>query len=265
MSLLVLAFAALGYRLVDLQVQQHERLTDLVSANQRSTLVRPPKRADIRDVKGNVLATSLFVKTVFADPSQMEGHQVEIARVLAPLLNMPEPRLVELIQPRSWTDASGEQHEREYVVLKKKVPPDEWDRMRAALDELTLGVDPKALSRSERRQYDALRKRVINSVNVDPVDDQLRVYPNGSLAAHVLGYTGLTTETNRGAGRSEVVGKDGIELVLDSVLTGVGGWQQIRRDVHGRELVAHREQDVAPRPGLNVVLTVDCAVEGIVV
>jgi cell division protein FtsI/penicillin-binding protein 2 len=262
--LLGVAFAGLGYRLVELQVRQHERLTDLVAATQRSTLLRPPKRADIRDVKGNVLATSLFVKTVFADPSQMAGHQVEVARILAPLLNLSETRLVELMQPRSWVDAAGERHELEYIVLKKKVPADDWDKIHAALSRITLGVDPQTLARAERRSYDALRERVIKSVGVDPVDDQLRVYPNGALAAHVLGYTGLTSQTNRSPWVSEVVGKDGIEMALDPVLRGVGGWQQIRRDVRGRELVSHREQDVAPRPGLNVVLTLDAALQTII-
>jgi cell division protein FtsI/penicillin-binding protein 2 len=262
--LLLVAFVGLGYRLVELQVTRHEELADLVASNQRKTLVHLPRRAEIRDVKGNVLATSLFVKTVFGDPSQLAGHQPEVAHLLAPLLKLDERQIISLLQPRSWADTNGERHDLQYVVLKKKVPPDDWDKIRNTLTNLTLGTDPRTLSRTEHARYQALKRRVINAIGVDPVDDQLRVYPNGPLAAHVLGYTGLTTGTNRSAWRSDVVGKDGVELTLDSILGGVGGWQRIRRDVRGGELVAHREQDVAPRPGLNVVLTLDAGLQTIV-
>jgi len=50
------------------------------------------------------------------------------------------------------------------------------------------------------------------------VDDQLRLYPNGSLAAHVLGFVGTENGSNR---VSQTVGRDGVELVLNSALSGV--------------------------------------------
>ena len=106
-ALLIAAFAGLGYRLVDLQVTQHDRLADLVSSERQRTLVRPPRRGAIYDARRNVLATSLFVKTVFADPSQMGANQAAITRLLAPLLRLDESRLVELMQPRAWVDAKG--------------------------------------------------------------------------------------------------------------------------------------------------------------
>ena len=262
--LLVVGFVGLGFRLVELQVTRHERLADLLADNQRSTLVRPPRRADIRDVKGNILATSLFVKTVFADPAQIGSHRVEVARILAPLLHLDEKRLVELMLPRTWVDTNGQPRALRYVVLKRKVLPDDWERVRCAMTNLTLGIDPRTLSRAEQRKYHALQRQVVNSIGVDPVDDQLRVYPSDTLAAHLLGYTGLTAEPERAPLNSDVCGKDGIESTMDSVLTGMGGWKQIRRDVRGREIVSHREQDVAPRPGLNVVLTIDAGLQTIV-
>ncbi len=262
--LLVLGFAGLGYRLVDLQVNQHDRLTDLVADERERTLVRPPRRGTICDIRGNVLATSLFVKTVYADPSQMGTNQVAVARVLAPFLGLDPARLVELMQPRTRTDAGGNRKEVKYVVLKKKVPLEDWERIRKAMQEIQLDVDVSRLSRAELKRHLAGRREVINSIGADPVDDQVRVYPNGFLAAHVLGFTGVSDQTNRSPWSSDLVGKDGLELTLDRILTGAGGWQRILRDVRGAELVAHRDEDVAPRAGLNVVLTLDAGLQAIV-
>ena len=62
----------------------------------------------------------------------------------------------------------------------------------------------------------------------------------------------------------ETSGQDGIELSLNSKLSGVRGWRVTETDRRGRELVALREQDVEPRDGLNVVLTIDSVIQHIV-
>jgi cell division protein FtsI/penicillin-binding protein 2 len=63
---------------------------------------------------------------------------------------------------------------------------------------------------------------------------------------------------------SDICGRDGIELTLDSKLSGVRGWRMTGTDHRGREMVAWREQDVEARDGLNVVLTLDSVVQHIV-
>ncbi|PYK63019.1 MAG: penicillin-binding protein 2, partial [Verrucomicrobia bacterium] len=67
--LLVAAFAGLGFRLVDLQVVRHDDLSREAAGRRESTIIHPSRRGDILDARGNVLGTSLFVKTVCADPS----------------------------------------------------------------------------------------------------------------------------------------------------------------------------------------------------
>ena len=56
------------------------------------------------------------------------------------------------------------------------------------MTNLSFGLDEKKLPRAERDFYRDLRRRAIY---VDRLDDQLRVYPNQALAAHVLGYVGM--------------------------------------------------------------------------
>src|SRR3989442_833842 len=86
--LLAAAFAGLGYRLVDLQVLRHDELLEIAQQNTQRQFFFVPRRGDILDRKGNLLATSVFVKMVAADPSLLGNRQAEVARVLAPLLQM---------------------------------------------------------------------------------------------------------------------------------------------------------------------------------
>src|SRR5690348_2527586 len=88
--LLCLAFAGLGYRLVDLQVLRHEELSAKAQENTQHEYALEPRRGDILDVKGNLLATSVFLKQVCADPSLLGTNQVEVAHLLAPLLQTNE-------------------------------------------------------------------------------------------------------------------------------------------------------------------------------
>src|SRR5512141_2043559 len=91
--LLGAAFAGLGYRLVDLQVIQHQKLSGEAAQQGQKNILREPRRGDILDARGNLLATSVFVKTVCADPVLLGDRAAEVARALAPLLQQGEGEL----------------------------------------------------------------------------------------------------------------------------------------------------------------------------
>jgi cell division protein FtsI/penicillin-binding protein 2 len=257
--LLTAAFAGLGYRLVDLQVLQHDELSQEAQSNTHYTYRLEPRRGDILDDKRNLLATSVFVKTVFADPVLIGNHQAEIAHALAPLLQLNETELVQKLATKIHANDKGDSITNRYVVLKRKVATDIWEKIRQTMDKLTFGVNEKHLPKKEQAFYRDLREKAICT---DPVDDQLRVYPNGSLAAHVLGFVGMTERTNSNGARSEeLAGKDGIELSQDVRLRGVRGWRVTERDRQHREVVALREEDVEAQDGLNVMLTIDSVIQ----
>lgn len=259
--LLGLAIAGLGYRLVDLQVLRYAELSAKARDNTRREFLLEPRRGDILDIKGNLLATSVFVKTVCADPALIGNRQTEVARAVAPLLQMSENELLQRLIPRLARNATGMVVTNHYVVLKRKVPVETWEKIQMAMTNLTFGLDEKKLPRAEQAFYRDLRR---GSVYVENLDDQLRVYPNQGLAAHVLGYVGMDEREIDGRRLLETSGKDGIERSFDSKLTGVRGWRLTETDRPGREVVPLREQDVEPRDGLNVVLTVDSVVQHIV-
>jgi len=255
------AFAGLGYRLVDLQVLRHEELGARAALNTQREIFREPRRGDILDARGNLLATSVFVKTVCADPVLIGDRQAEVARCIAPLLQLNEGELYQRLLPRLRQNAKGQTITNRYVVLKRKVSAETWEKIRAAMVGLTFGVDETKLRSSQQRFFNLLRAK---AVFTDAVDDQQRVYPNQSLASHVLGFVGMDERELDGTRVLETHGKEGIESALNSKLGGVRGWRVTERDHRGRELVPLRDQDVEPRDGFNVVLTIDSVIQHIV-
>jgi cell division protein FtsI/penicillin-binding protein 2 len=257
--LVLLAFAGLGYRLVDLQVLRHEELSAKAQENTQLEFPLEPRRGDILDAKGNLLATSVLVKTVCADPTTVGNRQTEIARTLAPLLQLSEAQLVEKLTPRIYQNEKGETVTNKYIKLREKVSIDNWQKIQMAMTNLSFGLDEKKLSKSEKAFYQTLRHKAIFAE-----DDQLRAYPNQNLAAHLLGYVGTEERRTNGERRIETVGKDGIEHTFDLKLRGVRGWRVTEKDGKQREMVSRREQDVEARDGLNVVLTIDSVIQHIV-
>lgn len=258
--LLGVAFAGLGYRLVDLQVVRHEELSAVVAQQSQKKITREPRRGDILDARGNLLATSVFVKTVCADPVLLGNRAGEVARAIAPLLQLNEGELYNRLLPRLRQNEKGETITNRYVVLKRKVAVETWDKVREKLSQLSFGVDEKKLPASQQKFYRELRS---SAIFTDPLNDQQRVYPNQALAAHVLGYVGMDERELDGTRILETSGKDGIEFTLNSKLAGVRGWRKTETDSRHREVVALRDQDVEPRDGLNVVLTIDSVIQHI--
>jgi len=258
LGLLCLAFAGLGARLVELQVWRHDELAAKAQQNTQREFWRAPRRGDILDAHGNLLATSVFVKTVCADPVLIGAQQAAVARQLAPLLQMSETELYQRLLPRLMKNQKGETVTNRYVVLQHKVPDETWQKIQLTMSKMPFVADESKLPKSQRAFFRDLRQHAIFT---EPVDDQLRLYPNGPLAAHVLGFVGTEIGSNR---VSQTVGRDGVELVLNSALSGVAGWRVTRTDRQKRELVALRDEDVQARDGLNVVLTIDAAIQHIV-
>jgi cell division protein FtsI/penicillin-binding protein 2 len=252
------AFGGLAYWLVDLQVLRYDEFRRKSERNTHREFLLEPRRGDILDAKGNLLATSVFVKTVCADPSLIGNRGPELARAVAPLLQMSEAELLERFKPRLVKVPEGGFTTNHYVVLKRKVSVETWRRIEAATTNLTFGVDEKRLPRSEQAFYRDLRR---SAIFTERLDDQLRQYPNGPLAAHVLGYVGMDEREVNGTKLLQTSGRNGIERSFNSKLSGVRGWRVTETDRPGREVVSWREQDVEPCDGLNVVLTIDSVVQ----
>ena len=261
LGFLGLAFAGLSYRLVDLQVLRHDELSAKAEQNTQHEYWQAPRRGDILDVNGNILATSVPVKTICADPALIGTFQPLVARAIAPLLQLNENDLAQKLTPRLARNAKGEivTNNLHYVRLAKNISDDTWRQIVTAMTNLSFGVDEKKLPRAQKEFVRNLRQHAIFT---EP--DQMRVYPNGSLASQVIGFPAAEEEKISGRLVSQIVGRDGVELAMNKQLGGVAGWKVTETDRAQHELVALRDEDVHPRDGLNVVLTIDSVVQHIV-
>jgi cell division protein FtsI/penicillin-binding protein 2 len=257
-----LAFVGLGARLYIVQVVRHDRYKDIVDDNTQRVFLKQPRRGDILDADGHVLATSLAVKRVLADPSLIHPYQAEVARAVAPILSMNEEELAHALR-LVHTNDSGIFYTNKFVDLKRKVTHEQWSQITQAVAQIDFNVDEAGLKRPDRAFFRNLRRKGIYAE-----DDFQRVYPSGRLASHVLGYVQeaerVFTNSTLRASTTEMVGVYGIEHWLDGKLKGTRGWRVTETDRRQREIVVFREQDVEPRPGLNAALTIDMFIQNVV-
>jgi cell division protein FtsI (penicillin-binding protein 3) len=252
-------FVTLGCRLVDLQLLQHEEFTRLAEDQHDHFYYREAPRGDILDRRGSPLATSIPVKRVCADPFALKGEEAEIARFLAPLLRTNETALLNQLS-RTTLNKTGEVVSARYVVLKQKVPVEDWEKIRSALtNQFAVLTQGKKLSKKRLGELNLAWTRAIYTE-----DDQIRSYPNGALGAHVLGFTGYREVVKHGRTNSLPAGVEGIEKTFDEKLHGARGWVKTEATSRKQEIFIFREQDVEARPGLNVKLTIDARVQQIV-
>jgi cell division protein FtsI (penicillin-binding protein 3) len=171
--------AGIEARLVYLQVIDHNDLMSRADRQQTRTVVLPAKRGEIFDRNGRLLAYSVDVDTVAADPSAIEDP----SRVASSLCSVLEGCNAE----RRSDMAKKLDRRGAFAYVARQVSPAEARKVK----ELAL---PGVMLLKESRRY----------------------YPNAELASHVVGYVGLD---NVGLGGieftydSKIRGSDGKVLV----------------------------------------------------
>ena len=84
-------------------------------------------------------------------------------------------------------------------------------------------------------------------------DEYKRVYPNGELCSHVIGFTDIDEN-----------GLEGIERTFNQVLSGNKGYKVVERDGRQRQISTLSGETVSARNGYNVFLTIDSEIQAIV-
>ncbi|THH39068.1 penicillin-binding protein 2 [Aliishimia ponticola] len=132
-------------------------------------------RADIVDRHGRILATNLDTHALYAQPP----HMVEPERAADGLVQI----FPDLDRDRLLRDFTGK---RKFLWVKKKISPEQMQAVHE-LGEPGLMFGPR----------------------------EMRLYPNGKLAAHILGGASFGKE---GVGAAEVIGIAGVEKYFDDYL-----------------------------------------------
>jgi penicillin-binding protein 2 len=115
-------------------------------------------------------------------------------------------------------------------------------------------------------ELDAFRRSKPEHLVLQPVYQ--RIYPSGSLAAHIVGYAGRAGRTPDGPIENNELlwpnseGREGIEDTFDEQLQGKTGLYNISFDAQGRR--ASEQVTIPPQPGYNVVTTLDLRIQQIV-
>jgi len=98
-------------------------------------------------------------------------------------------------------------------------------------------------------------------IKVEP----LRSYVHGDLGTHVLGYLGeiskakLERLNDPGYEQGDFIGKNGLEIIYETMLRGKKGYKEVEVDVSGRELKTLRK--LPPKSGNTLILTLDLRVQ----
>ncbi len=98
------------------------------------------------------------------------------------------------------------------------------------------------------------------------IDDQTVLdFPGGTLAAHLLGYTGAVSaddqKSNKALADADTIGRSGLEEYYDSVLRGVDGRQQVQLDARGEAVGS--APSIAAKPGDTLVTSIDADVQAL--
>jgi len=174
----------------------------------RETVVVPAGRGTIFDRSGDPLAIGEQAITVYANPRQVVNPR-EVTLAVSRLLHLDPEQVYPLLADRS----------KGFVYVERKAEP-----AKAA----------------------ALEKRHIPGLGFYP--EERRTYPQGRVAAQVLGFAG-----------TDNTGLEGLEKSLDPTLAGKPGSETIVKDPAGRALsVASTRPET---PGSNVRLTIDSQIQ----
>jgi cell division protein FtsI/penicillin-binding protein 2 len=199
-----LAFLGTFGRAVWLQAVQAQPLDRLAEGQHRVTMDVPAARGSILDRNGVDLAIGRQAITVYANPRHVTNPRAT-AIAAGRALHLDPERLYGKLADRS----------RGFVYIARK-------------------ADPKRAA--------ALQTQNLTGLGFYP--EERRAYPQGSVAAHVLGFAGIDNH-----------GLTGIELARDQTLAGRNGRQTVVRDPFGRTLDVIRSE--APVEGRDIRLTID--------
>jgi penicillin-binding protein 2 len=238
LALVVIAgFALLVGRLWQLQVMRGESYYARTVSNVVKERYLPSVRGKIIDHNGVALADNRPAFNIYAVPSKLSDEaKAELER----MLGLSDDEIAKIGERL----AVGRKRDAKQPILILE----DQGRDRAALVEQA-------------------RTRI---PGVEVHHEPYRYYPQGDLAAHLIGYmTQMTAEeadrlTAQGYDPSDLVGRYGLESAWENYLRGKRGVEHYAVDARGQRLdnktvaqLIHGEGIVEPVPGANLILTID--------
>lgn len=222
-------FVVLILRLSWLQLIQREELGKKALDVRGRDEVLEPARGVIYDRNHIELVGNYPVKSVYANPDiftvkvrageggdnqEKEELRDQAIKKISSILVLDEVNILKTMNSKQ-----------PFVWLKHRVDYETFQRLTDVLDEY-------------------------KATGIGFIDGSRRSYPQGMMAAHVLGYVGMDPSA-----------RGGIERIYDRELYGVPGRLVTETDAGGRELPQTRSLYVPSTPGNNLILTLDRTIQ----
>ncbi|HSL52752.1 MAG TPA: penicillin-binding transpeptidase domain-containing protein, partial [Pyrinomonadaceae bacterium] len=199
-------------RLVYLQFSQYESLANRARQQQQNAIETTPQRGELLDRQERQLARSVQTVSLFIDPDGLDTATLDRnAQQLAQSLGLKQAELAREFR-------KAHEDKKRFVWIARRLDADKAEK--------------------------------IVALNLPGVQTQLepkRYYPNGSLAAHVLGYVGLDGK-----------GLGGVEQFYNAKISGEPGQLFLERDASGKPYEGY---EIAAKPGQTVILTIDQTIQ----
>jgi cell division protein FtsI (penicillin-binding protein 3) len=209
LAVYALLTALIGWRLVEVQVVSADEYRDLAQRQTHRVVTLPPQRGKVFDRSGTPLALSVPSTAVYANPRALRAENLDptfVAAELEPVLDLPLGDIVEALA----RDAG-------FVYLGRQLPRHVGDEVRA-----------------------------LRLPGIGVLDEPLRTYPAGELAAQIVGFAGIDGQ-----------GLSGIEASYDETLAGTPGTLRLERAPGGVAISSAPREVIAAEPGHDIVLTID--------
>lgn len=217
---------------------------DLNHADKVKVQITQAKRGEISDRNGKILAYMGVASSVGIVPGKLENRDVSIPNI-ADLLEM-ESEEIEKKLSAGWVKDDS------FVPIKTIKKVEQAELMSKEHNE-------EIIRESERQE------KLLEISGVMISDTEVRTYPLGEAAAHLVGYVqGVTAEDleeHQGEGytANSVIGRNGMEGLFESELKGKDGCRIYIVDAGGNE-----KRELARRlveHGKNIKLTIDSDVQ----
>lgn len=207
-----LGFLGIAVRLAWIQLVKGKELEAQAMEIRLRRVVIPAKRGKIYDRQMRELAVSVSAPTVVAFPPEVRAsrREKEVAAKVAEVLGLPEDEVYRKITANAL-----------YVYVRRKVDFAQADKLAA-----------------------------MKLPGIEVIEENQRYYPNGMLAANVLGFAGIDNQ-----------GLEGIEYWYDKELKGEDGALEVEADAVGREIPQATHSYRPAVDGRSLVLTIDRTVQ----
>ena len=241
--LLVSLLVTLLARLMFVQLLDGDKPQQTAGVTGLGTVTVPAPRGEIVDSRGRVLVGNRTTHVLTVDRSKLDAqpdHGAAVLARLAPILKTTAADLRSEITP-----------------CGVSVPAPCWTGEPYQPVPVATDVDSGVVLAISEHAEDFAGV----AVQIQTVPD----YPGGTLAAHLLGYTGAVSDSDKKADPklvdADTIGRSGLEESYDSVLRGVDGSQQVELNARGDSVGVAKT--VAPTQGDTLVTSIDAGVQAL--